>query len=67
MLSLEGFRHHLSSIEHETKMYMHYKHEVSLKSVENSKQVLLKAFIDQQKEIDRLKGLVKLLSKVDSK
>lgn len=61
MLSLDGFRHHLGMIEHETNMYYVYKHQVSLDSVETSKRILLENFIKQQGKIDRLQSQVREL------
>lgn len=58
MLSLHGFKQHLSSIKHETNMYKVYKSDLSLKSIENSEQVLIDNFIKQQREIERLKGQI---------
>jgi hypothetical protein len=62
MLSEKGFKYHLDSIEHQTRMHMTYKHEVSLKSIEGSKDILSKAFvelenlsIDLGKEMERLR------------
>lgn len=62
MLSENGFKHHLNNIAHSTVMHQTYGFDEHLVSVENSKGVLLDAFIKQnenieqkQQEIERLK------------
>lgn len=54
MLSLSGFKVHLNNIEHYTILHHAYKKEAFLKIAEQSKQVLLKHFQEQQNEIERL-------------
>jgi hypothetical protein len=59
MLSVDGFRHHLGIVEHETHMYHVYKHEVCLKSVETSKEVLLENFIKQQQDAEFMQTVLR--------
>ncbi|MFS0592523.1 hypothetical protein AB1L05_13110 [Cytobacillus horneckiae] len=62
MLSLDGFKHHLVSIHHQVKMYEWYKGDAYLKSVDNSKQVLIANFIKQQEKIDRYEETLKYIA-----
>jgi hypothetical protein len=59
MLSIDGYRHHLGIIEHETHMYYVYKHDVCLTSVETSKQVLLDNFIKQERDIEFMQTVLR--------
>lgn len=53
MLSIEGFKHNVSNIEHQTLMYYTYKMDAFSKSVENSKKTLIENFIKQSKLIEQ--------------
>lgn len=55
MLSENGFKHHLNNIAHSTSMHQTYGFDEHLISVENSKQVLLDAFIEQNEKIELFK------------
>jgi hypothetical protein len=62
LLSEKGFKHRLDSIEHEATMYMVYKNEASLKSIENSKKVLIDSFNDHQKAVEKLEKIKSILT-----
>lgn len=59
MLSENGFKMHLGNIRHSTNMYNVHGGGANLKSAENSEEVLLKNFQEQQKIIDQMKQYIK--------
>jgi hypothetical protein len=69
MLGFNGFMIHLNNVEHYVNLYHAHKkeheevREVSLKAVERSKQVLIKNFQEQQKEIEHLKFVMRKYDK----
>lgn len=62
MLSLEEFKHHIASIHHQIKMYEHYKEEICLINVNNSKEVLINSFIEQQEMIEKYEETLKYIA-----
>lgn len=63
MLNEDGFKHHINNVAHSTAMYQAYGFDEHSVSVENSKRVLLDAFIEQNEKTEKLEQENKRLKK----
>lgn len=51
-----GLKHHLDNIKHQSAMYQTYQDALSLDSLTLSRELIVHAFMKQQREINRQRG-----------